>query len=421
MKTKKIVAIVLVLCFMIAPLLAVDDYKPTNVVYTQAAEPFVGTSVRIMGMGGAGLGVKGYHDSFLYNPANLVRSGFKFSFPSVTVTAYNPKAILESGAIEEFEKGTDAGMVSGAQKFLGTIQKDYGDLITTDLSTTVTLGSFGLSLQVQERLMTYKPGADLTATNLVAQITTAATAGFGFRINLAQSMSIDLGVSAQAVYKAYLKAQSASTITSMVADENSDPAKKFMNETPLMAGYALPLSAGINLNLPFGLTVSTVAKNFNGNYTMNTYESMNDWAEVVLGDRLTDDADATAGTDPIEPEWTIEVPWRLDAGLTWKPNIGSLIRPIIAVDVVDVMAMSGKTGDDLTRAFFEQTRLGASVRLLSLLDVRYGLNKGYQSVGVGFDLLIFHIDAAYYTQEYGPSIGDKPIDALSLRFSLFSR
>ncbi|MDD3058049.1 MAG: hypothetical protein PHO72_07000 [Sphaerochaeta sp.] len=420
MKTKKIVAIVLILCFIVAPLVAVDDYKPSNVVYKQVAEPFVGTSVRIMGMGGAGLGVKGYHDSFLYNPANLVRSGFKFSFPSVTVTAYNPKAILESGAIEEFEKGTDAGMVSGAQKFLGTIQKDYGDLITTDLSTTVTLGSFGLSLQVQERLMTYKPGANLTATNLVAQITTAATAGFGFRINLAQNMSIDLGVSAQAVYKAYLKAQTASTITSMVADENSDPAKKFLNETPLMAGYALPLSAGINFNFPFGLTLSTVAKNINGNYTMNTYDSVNDWAEEVLGERIAGDDD-DAPTAPIETDWTIESPWRLDAGLTWKPNIGSLIRPIIAVDVVDVMAMSGKTGDDLTRAFFEQTRLGASVRLLSLFDFRYGLNKGYQSVGVGFDLLIFHIDAAYYTQEYGPSIGDKPIDALSLRFSLFSR
>ena len=141
----------------------------------------------------------------------------------------------------------------------------------------------------------------------------------------------------------------------------------------------------------------------------------------MVGVGLTHDADATAGTVPIEPDWIFEVPWRLDAGLTWKPNICSLIIPIIAVDVVDVMAMSGKTGEALTRAFFEQTRLGASVRLLSLLDFRYGLNKGYQSVGVGFDLLIFHIDAAYYTQEYGPSIGDKPIDALSLRFSLFSR
>jgi len=136
---------------------------------------------------------------------------------------------------------------------------------------------------------------------------------------------------------------------------------------------------------------------------------------------LSEDEDSSPGSSTIETDWTIESPWRLDAGLTWKPNIGSLIRPIIAVDVVDVMAMSGKTGDDLTRAFFEQTRLGASVRLLSLLDVRYGLNKGYQSVGVGFDLLIFHIDAAYYTQEYGPYIGEKSIDALSLRFSLFSR
>lgn len=421
MKNNKVFTLVLLILVLVAPLFAVDDYKPTNVVYKQAAEPFIGTSVRTLGMGGAGLGVSGYHDSFLYNPANLAKAGFKFSFPSITVTAFNPKAILESGAIEEFEKGTDEGMASGAQKFLGTIKKDYGDLITTDLSTTVALGSLGLSLQVQERMMTYKPGADLTATNLIAQITTAATLGFGFRIDLAESMSIDLGISAQAIYKAYLQAQSASTITSMVSDENSDPAKKFMNETPLVAGYALPLSAGVNLNLPAGLIVSAVAKNFNGNYTMNTYDSVNDWAEETLGQRLTEEADDDATTAPIEPEWTIVVPWRLDAGLTWAPNIGSLLRPIIAVDVVDVMAMSGKTGDALTRAFFEQTRLGASVRLLSLFDFRYGLNKGYQSVGVGFDLLVFHIDAAYYIQEYGPSIGDKPIDALSLRFSLFSR
>jgi hypothetical protein len=48
---------------------------------------------------------------------------------------------------------------------------------------------------------------------------------------------------------------------------------------PLIGGYALPLSAGVNFNLPGGLTLSTVAKNLNGNYTMNTFQSMNDWAE----------------------------------------------------------------------------------------------------------------------------------------------
>ena len=417
MKTKHIFLLLLVLSMVAAPLLAGDDYSPTNKVYAQTAEPFAGTSVRVMGMGGAGLGVRGYHDSFLFNPANLAKSGFKFTFPSVTVTAYNPKAILESGAIEDFEEGTESSMLRGAQKLLATINQDYGDVLTTDLSTTVTLGSLGLSLQVQERLMSYKSGADSLSANLIAQVTAAATAGLGFRIDLVpDSISIDLGVSAQAVYKAYLKAQSASSITDMIED-GGDPSVKFLNETPLIAGYALPLSAGVNLNLPLGLTVSAVARNLLGDYTMNTYSSVNDWGEEVLRTRFTDDSSTGTTSDA----WTLETPWTLDAGLTWAPRMGALIRPTLAVDVVDVMSLSGKTDDDLKRAFFEQSRLGASVRVLSLFDFRYGLNAGYQSVGVGFDLLIFHIDAAYYTQEYGKNIGDNPIDALSVRFSLFSR
>lgn len=420
MKKNTILLIALLLIVGMAGAFAADSvYDPATVErYTAAGEPFQGTSVRVLGMGGAGLGVRGYYDSWLVNPANAAKAGFMFSLPAVTVTAYNPVKILESQMFDKIEEDDSAG---AAAEFLKTITKGYGDVLTTDFSMGISFGSFALSLEAQERLMSFQKTADSSSLNLIAQVTTAATAGFGFKINLGENMSIDLGISAQAIYKAYLKAQSASTITSAFDGSDFDAEKVFLNDTPLIAGYALPLSAGINFNFPFGLTVSTVAKNFNGNYTMNTYESMNDWAEAVLGDRLTDDADVTAGNDPIEPEWTIETPWRLDAGLTWEPNIGSLIRPTIAVDVVDVMSMSGKTGDDLTRAFFEQTRLGASVRLLSLLDFRYGLNKGYQSIGVGFDLLIFHIDAAYYTQEYGSSIGDKPIDALSLRFSLFSR
>ncbi|NCC65806.1 MAG: hypothetical protein EOM15_14250, partial [Spirochaetia bacterium] len=172
-------------------------------------------------------------------------------------------------------------------------------------------------------------------------------------------------------------------------------------------------------NLPLGLSVSLVAKNIEGNYTMNTFGSLNDWGEEIADERFTDDPQGP--NEPMSDAWTLETPWTLDAGLTWAPRMGALIRPTLAVDVLDVMAMSGKTDDDLKRAFFEQARLGASVRVLSLFDFRYGLNAGYQSFGVGLDLLIFHIDAAYYTQEYGNNIGDNPIDALSVRFSLFSR
>lgn len=421
MKTHiRTILVTVLMALLVVSSITAESYKPTeNVKYKQVAEPFVGTSVRVQGMGGAGLGVKGYHDSFLFNPANLAGSGFKLSLPAVTVTVYNPKRILEDGIIDKFEDGSDGAMASGALALLNTITKNHGDVLTTDVSTTFTLGGLGLSVQAQERLMTYKT-TGMTGTSLIAQLSAAATLGYGMNINAVPGvLNIDLGVSAQAVYKAYLRGVSGRTILNQLDEDDFDFEKYFLNETPLIAGWALPFSFGMNLNFPYGLSLSAVARNINGNYNMTTYASVDDWAEEVFGSTLSDNP---GHATPKEEEWSMESDWSLDFGFTWAPKfLGNLIQPTIAVDVVDVMKMAGMQGDDLNRAFFEQTRLGASVRLLSLLDVRYGINMGYQSLGVGFDLLVFHIDAAYYTREYGASIGDKPIDALSLRFSLISR
>ncbi len=420
MKNIKLISIVIALVLLVVAPLAAEVFNPEDVIYKQTGEPFMGTNTRVLSMGGAGLGVKGYYDSFLMNPANLAGSGFKLSIPAITMTVYNPKAILESGAIEEFEKGTEGGMVNGATSFLGTIRQGYGDLLTTDSSIVLTLGGFGIALEAQERIMTHKIGVETLSTklNLIAQVTTAATVGFGLNFNLVPDvMSMDIGVSGRAVYKLYLQKQNAKGIIDMIED-GDDPADKYLNDVPLAAGYALPLSAGINFNFPFGLRLSTVARNFNGKYSMEIFPSVNNWAESVLGSPLST-PNTTAGTD--SGTFEFDSGWKLDAGLTWAPNVGSLIKPIIAIDVLDVMSLSGLEDDALARGFFEQTRLGASVRLLSFLDVRYGINKGYQSIGVGLDLLIFHLDAAYYQLEYGQDLGDKPIDALSVRFSLISR
>ncbi len=417
---KKTLLITLVLLLIVGPPMvfaSADDYNPATIdTYKQAGEPFVGTSVRLLGMGGAGLGVRGYHDSFLINPANLAKSGFMFSFPSVTVTAYNSKAILESDLIDAIgEEDYDLA----ATEFLSLFDIGYGDVLTTDVSTVLTIGSFGLALEMQERLMSYQADNGSSSLNLIAQVTTAATAGLGFRIGIVpDKISIDLGVTAKAVYKGYYEAIDSELAISLI-DGSEEIDTILLNDTPIIAGYALPISAGINVNFPAGLTLSVAAKNFNGNYQMTTYQSINDWSVEVLGNEIGEDT--STDSEFTSEEFEIVSDWRLDAGLTWVPDIGSLVRPVLAVDVVDITSMGGLQGDDLKRAFFEQTRLGASVRLLSILDVRGGISQGYKSIGAGFDLLIFHIDAAYYVQEYGASIGDKPIDALSLKFSLFSR
>lgn len=414
--TKNLLLIIALVLLVAAPLVATSIYEPTTAAYAQTAEPFMGTSTRVLGMGGAGLGVTGYYDSFFMNPANLGSGGLKISFPAITVTAFNPRAILESGMFDAIEAGEP---VSAAQDFLGVISRNYGDVLTTDVSFVLGLGNFGLGLEAQERLMSYKTGADLTSTNLVAQVTLAATAGLGFRINaIPNAMSIDLGVSGKAIYKMYLEKQSASSITDMLDDEDADPADSYLNDVPLIAGYSFPVNLGMNLNFPLGLTLSAVARNLYGTYYMTTYQSINDWSLEVLGSSLVDDTN----TDPFTKEtFTTDAGWRLDGGLTWAPKLGALLKPIVSVDVVDVMGLADLSDAELYSAFFARTHLGASVRLLSILDLRYGLSQGYQSFGVGFDLLVFHLDAAYYTMEYGEQVGDKPIDAVSLRFSLLSR
>lgn len=413
MKNRKIVVLICSLILLVGLPLFASDFEPSEDPYNLVAEPFVGTSTRIMGMGGSGLGVTGYYDSFLANPANLGAGGVKISIPAITFTAYNPKAILESSFFDDIEAGESA---SAATAFLQTIGTGYGDVMTTDISVMLGLGNFGFGVQAQERLMSYKSGSDLSDTNLIAQVTMAATAGLGFRINaIPNVMSIDLGVSGKAVYKMYLEAQTARS----VIDNIDDLSNYYLNGAPLIAGYSFPVNVGMNLNFPLGFTVSTVARNFNGAYYLSTFQSINDWSEEILGESIsTDTSDDSSFTGE---NFTADDGWNLNAGLTWAPKTGLLFKPIVSVDVLDIMDLSGLEGEALKEGLLEHAHFGASLRLLSILDLRYGLNTGYQSFGVGFDLLIFHLDAAYYTTEYGTNLGDKPIDALSLRFSLLSR
>ena len=116
-KNKRFLAIVLIVLVGVTPLLA-TTYGPDNVVYEQTAQPFTGTNIWSLSMGGVGLGMKGYSESFLLNPANLPGSGFKFTIPAVTVTAYNVVKILESQMIDYLTSDDDNDKIKAAQEFL---------------------------------------------------------------------------------------------------------------------------------------------------------------------------------------------------------------------------------------------------------------------------------------------------------------
>ena len=144
---------------------------------------------------------------------------------------------------------------------------------------------------------------------------------------------------------------------------------------------------------------------------------VNEMMEQAGQDAFYTDADTTDNTIS---EFTVTVPWSLDVGLGWVPELGGfgkIIRPTLAIDLVDFMGMveAMETNED---AYWDHLRAGAEVKLLSMVDVRAGINRGALSVGLGVDLLVIHVDASYYWREKGVEIGDKPVDAFTVRFNL---
>ncbi len=423
---KKILVALMIFSVMTASLFATTPVGPgvdgSADYYSAVGSAFSPISTRSMGMGGAGIAIAGRSDSFFMNPAALASRRFQLSLPSLGVTVYNPQAILKSGMIDDLQAASSNKdkYVDAAQKYLGIISsKGFNEVLTTDLAVSLTAGGFGLGIQVQEKVHSYSPDGKTTSTQLLAEVNAAATLGFGFRINIVEDkFSIDLGVAARFNYRAYNSAVSADNIiTTFLGSGDTTAAKdKFLKETPLMAGWAIPIDAGININMPAGFTVSVVARNMNGTFYMNAYPGISNWTNELFKKPLTSDGSVGSGD---KTSFKITTPWSLDAGIGWAPSfgkVGTFIKPALAIDLVDIVGLAG--GDFNTEKLLTHLNMGAEIRLLSFIDVRAGLNQGYISIGAGLDLWALRIEAAYYRQEFGVQLGDKPVDALTVRANI---
>ncbi|MBN2861309.1 MAG: hypothetical protein JXK93_13670 [Sphaerochaetaceae bacterium] len=376
-------------------------------------QSFSPTSVRSEGMGGSGLATSRGLESIYINPANLAQQRFALSMPSISLSAYNVKNIIDEGIIQDVLDG-NAGEAT-ALAYLDTIVAAKGELLTTDIQMGFAGGGFGLSLDLQEKLHNIDVGAD---TNIIAEINASAAVAIAFSLPLIDDLlTVDAGAVVRPTYTAYTQRIGAQNIINSAFSEGSDILQQFLEDNQLAAGYAVPVDVGVNVNGPLGVRLSAVARNLNGVYTMYQYSEAGTWLNEMLA--LVEAEPVYTGTSSESTELTIEVPWSLDLGLGWDIPLGSLsslVRPTISVDLVDVATLQETLADD-PDAVWDHLIAGAELRILSMLDARFGLNKGYMSIGAGFDLLLFHIDAAYYWREFGANIGDRPVDALTVRFN----
>jgi hypothetical protein len=402
---KKTIISVLLVMVLVSSVFGAS-YSPDSTAYKLVGQAYSSTSTRLTGMGGAGLGVEEYADSFLVNPANLGRGKFSISLPTVTVTMFNPKKLLDGNFFPDLKtymnSKNNSDLIAVATDLLSTLSKGQNEVERVDAGFHFTAGPVGFAVQAQERMFGYLDGSDFTSGKYIAEVTAAATLGLGFRIPVGRTddWSFDIGASAQFIYKMYTESITSNEVLGII-----DKSVDFMNDIRLMSGYAIPITVGVNANMPFGFKVSAVGRNINGKYKYTINDSVNNWKNNF----------SFGGIFSSKTDFTYDEGFSLDGGVTWKAPVGDFgkwIAPTLSVDVLDILHINSDM------PFLAHLYAGAQVRLLSFLDVRYGVAQGYQSVGVGLDLLIFHIDASYWRASYGAKYLDKSIDAFSLRFTI---
>jgi hypothetical protein len=234
------------------------------------------------------------------------------------------------------------------------------------------------------------PGAILTTDTQVS-----AVVGLGIPIQLGESVRLSFGGDLRPFYR--LRGQVSVADAAALIDGSAEDAV-----IPLNAGFGLSADLGASLELgrlTLGFSVRDIAPPFP--IWSGTIEELK--------------ASLEAGSLPEAGEGAAEVTMlpSVTAGLSWKPKfLPGLIDPSVYFELQDPVAVFRNA--DGIGSVLNLTHLGAEVRLLRILSVRAGLNRGWLSVGAGIDLLFLHMDAAAFTEELGALPGDKPRSGVSL-------
>jgi hypothetical protein len=147
-----------------------------------------------------------------------------------------------------------------------------------------------------------------------------------------------------------------------------------MNQS-MVYGYAWGIDAGVTYEIFKGLTVGAVMTDIIGTYT--------DAGTSSLSDLLSGDS----GTD-IDSDYSFDLD--LDVGVSFAPNFGKLFKPTFNVDYYDFIEMF-RTPPENFQDVIDHVRVGASVELFTILNLRAQYYQEFFAIGAGVDLFVLEI------------------------------
>lgn len=435
---KKLFAALLILCVAASLFAAVLD-EPIIDYSDKIDMVFNPTLSRFNAMGQSGLAAPGRVDAFFTNPAALGDCRFGLQVPSMSFTVYNlqkmisdPETMEKVNALGESEDGDNTDEIVGLlTAMVNNLGAGYNNLMTLDSSLALEIGYFGLGAHVQTKFHTLANGnSNLASVQIIPEFNAAQTFAFGINIIESEALTVAAGISSHAVAKMYFKAQGANTIVSALNDDNVEDT--FMWKTPVMAGYAFPIDLGATVGFANNtLRLSVTANNLNGTYYMTSYTSAgfmgNELQPGTYDVPVYTEDDAPTPAQVGEPkyyannsqEFQIKTPMQLNFGFAWAPKM-AVIEPVLTADLVDMLDMIRDFDADEFRAsdLLLHLNAGAELTVLKVLNLRAGVNRGYMSIGAGIGLVGLRVEASYGWQEFGATLGDKPVDSFTVRVNL---
>lgn len=418
-KTSVILIALAAMCMVFAATEPVVRYDDIDFTFRPA-------SARFEGMGESGTASAGRLDSLFHNPASLADSGFAIRIPSVSLTVFNISANASDenvmADIDSIRNGSadNSTYVDLLQRYVSHLGSGHNLISQVDISAALKVWHIGIGSDIQVKIHSLNRGsASLANVAVIPEVNAAETLALGFKFIDTDLLSLSIGGAGHLVVKEYYRGISANKISSLITEEGADIQKMMIWDTPVMAGYALPFDLGATIGLGKSFGVSATVTNLNGTYHMKSYTSEGDFL-IAEGRQAQIDIPMPEGhvtNDSMEFE--IETPWELNFGVSFAPD-WKVLRPVVSADLVDMAGMVRdiRNGNFRAEDLLLHLNAGAEISIAELLRVRAGVNRGYVSVGAGINLLIMQVDASYGWREMGPQIGDKPVDALTIRLNI---
>ena len=382
---------------------------------------YVPFSSRILSMGNASVASAQQSDIFIANPSLFAFSKHYIRMPSVYFSLYNIKELSKPGGFLQilFENpfSTKEEQKEVSIALLESIKSGQGKLLSSGLSFSTATGSIGLFFD--NAIDVHTIGDGYTAASLLLEANSVLSVAFSvpFFIN---DYKYSFGLGLNFHYNMITSTENGNTgygIDQIINILNTDGKySALLNSVPVLSGFSMPLNLGLtfeyNNTLRFGLSYMNLLDTLK----MSEYPGLNQLYYSLTGSTLDDEIHQNFTQGDF---FSFQNPASLNFGMYYQAeNRGftKIIRPAIAFDYVDIIGLFHE--ELTTESILKRTRLGFEVSLINFLNVRFGLNSGYFSAGVGLDFMLFRLDAIYAVTEYGENLGDKPIDQLSIKFTL---